>query len=49
MKILHMLNIADFFFMGAGLAAAAMMMIAGDHSGRRKGRQDADPTRRRAR
>jgi len=49
MKILHLLNIADLFFIGAGLAAAAMMMIAGDSSGRRKEREPVERERGRLR
>lgn len=49
MKILHMLNVADFFFMAMGVAAATMMMIAGDHSGRRKNQERVEADRRRAR
>jgi hypothetical protein len=31
MRIIHMLNVADVFFMGMGLAAALLMIVVGTH------------------
>jgi hypothetical protein len=53
MSILHLLNIADFVFMAAGVAVALLMIVMGDSEERRKtdrlGQEEAPKRQRRQR
>ncbi len=48
MNILHILNVADWALMGAGVAAALLMMVVGA-DGEPRGSRKADPRGRRRR
>ena len=43
MSILHLLNIADYFFMAAGVGIALLMIAMGGNEERRKTDRDSAP------